>query len=387
MLDRNEQAAPKPRPLVFNTFSLSDVQTTSVVNALMGLRQEMRHATTGEPSAKRRRLRNPTTVTAPVTSVPFVVPPVASTLAAPLALSVPMSLSRVVASVSTPAITAAVPQIGTTESGSSDESGSNSPSRRFCCPICAQCFSVAFTLKRHMKKHDANSKKFVCKTCNTAFRERSTLARHIRTHTQERPFECRVVKEDGSICGQRFAELTTTKRHLLVHSHIKPYRCPFFDECKKEFSRGSTLKKHMQKAHSLPPKHGLVVACTVKRTSHLNTQFSEHQKKLQERLADALSATHELERFIARLPTQQTVETPASETSTLETPQPASETPAAEALASDAPAGTTLASETPVAETPAAESSCDRTTEQDESPKQIREQGAAPPAAIATSAT
>uniref|UniRef100_A0A6P7F8I0 Zinc finger protein 155-like n=1 Tax=Diabrotica virgifera virgifera TaxID=50390 RepID=A0A6P7F8I0_DIAVI len=59
----------------------------------------------------------------------------------------------------------------------------------YICEVCPMKFSVASSLKIHLKWH-AGEKPQKCETCFNQFTTKSQLKIHSRTHTREKPYTC-----------------------------------------------------------------------------------------------------------------------------------------------------------------------------------------------------
>ena len=77
----------------------------------------------------------------------------------------------------------------------------------FACPQCPQTFSLACSLKRHVKIKHLGISKFKCKYCGKPCQNSNDLNAHVRAlHLGERPFQC-------DNCGESFGFGGTLQKH------------------------------------------------------------------------------------------------------------------------------------------------------------------------------
>merc|ERR1711879_437064 len=84
-----------------------------------------------------------------------------------------------------------------------------------------------------------------CSLCDRSFASRSNLRRHVRLHTGQ--------KHSCVVCSMKFARLATLRDHMRCkHPNRVTQRPDSLDmsklqcaHCKKVFSTGSNLKKHI----------------------------------------------------------------------------------------------------------------------------------------------
>ncbi|KZT19297.1 hypothetical protein NEOLEDRAFT_1102507 [Neolentinus lepideus HHB14362 ss-1] len=94
------------------------------------------------------------------------------------------------------------------------------------------------------------------KGCNQRNKRRDHIVTHVGSHVDHRPYEC-------GHCGQRFLRKNECKRHESRHAvDFKAFTCNLCsaDES-KSYSRQDTLKRHMTKAHGVPPMSGIKEKC------------------------------------------------------------------------------------------------------------------------------
>jgi general transcription factor IIIA len=97
------------------------------------------------------------------------------------------------------------------------------------CEKCNAAFYTAQHLKRHLKLHD-NPKPFVCtyEGCNEAFSKHNQLLLHIsKSHTNELPYKCTFVSEDGTECDRRFEYPSQLKKHCRTSHQQNRFLCAY----------------------------------------------------------------------------------------------------------------------------------------------------------------
>lgn len=140
----------------------------------------------------------------------------------------------------------------------------------FKCSLCSSSFVIESLLREHERKHVKSS---VCDICKTAVASPSALKRHHQyRHSNHRPFECQ-------FCPERFKMKGDLSKHIETHDERNPYKCSQCDfearsshtitkhekefhenivqiflchECKRQFTRGNNLTRHLVKQHAYP---------------------------------------------------------------------------------------------------------------------------------------
>ena len=127
---------------------------------------------------------------------------------------------------------------------------SRSHINKYKCSECQMTTSSPSALKHHMSYRHSTNRPFSCQFCDLKFKSRSDLRRHIDTHSSEPPFRC-------SLCGFHSRSVHTFSKHNKEqHLAIKcVYECVL---CKKKFSRGNNLTRHLITLH----KYVLPVGCS-----------------------------------------------------------------------------------------------------------------------------
>lgn len=121
---------------------------------------------------------------------------------------------------------------------------------KFKCSECQMTTSSPSALKHHMSYRHSTHRPFSCQFCDLKFKSKSDLRRHIDTHSSEPPYRC-------SLCGFQSRCVHTIYKHNKEH-HLDQkthYEC---QECKKKFSRGNNLTRHLITIH----KYVLPVGCS-----------------------------------------------------------------------------------------------------------------------------
>lgn len=118
------------------------------------------------------------------------------------------------------------------------------------CPECDKLLKKK-SLVRHLREiHPKNGSIFPCPHCEKQFSRKSNLTRHIESNHSDqvgrktqagdasKKFNC-------TICGLYFKQKSHYIEHLQIHQGFR-FECP---HCKKNFSRATTLKQHIQSVH------------------------------------------------------------------------------------------------------------------------------------------
>lgn len=151
--------------------------------------------------------------------------------------------------------------------------------KNYKCNVCDKMFSQGSHLIDHLNRHQG-LRPHVCKICNKSFQQSSTLKDHVRTHTSEKPFLC-------SECGKSFNNPSNLRQHVKRHLNLKEFECHLCPgkfsckasllshlrshdgikshtcECGAQFTKGSSLKKHIKAVHEGIKDHQCTT-CTMK---------------------------------------------------------------------------------------------------------------------------
>lgn len=107
--------------------------------------------------------------------------------------------------------------------------------KNYSCKKCGKLFLSEERLEIHENVH--REKSFVCQICQKKFTQRKTLDIHLNVHIGL--YTCR-------ICDFKAQSKYNLKIHEGTHSNVKEHHC---QECKKEFSTLSSLRRHTRLVH------------------------------------------------------------------------------------------------------------------------------------------
>ncbi|RWS07129.1 hypothetical protein B4U79_01612 [Dinothrombium tinctorium] len=120
--------------------------------------------------------------------------------------------------------------------------------RQFVCEICGLATDSPSSLKHHKLYRHSDERPFACQFCDSKFKTRSDLRKHIDIHSEDNPFKCNMCAFECRCCH------TLAKHQKQEHQSINNiYIC---DKCKKKFTRGNNLTRHLIKLHKLALKPG-----------------------------------------------------------------------------------------------------------------------------------
>ncbi len=106
--------------------------------------------------------------------------------------------------------------------------------RPFECDTCEKSFTRKEALSFHKQVAHGVIPTIRCVYCLKGFSSPKTLKVHI--YEEHKPFKC-------DLCDERFATNVLLSRHVAAHRFTGPYQCY---TCKKTYSRGDTLKRHIK---------------------------------------------------------------------------------------------------------------------------------------------
>jgi hypothetical protein len=102
------------------------------------------------------------------------------------------------------------------------DSPHSTESKRFCCTICKQSFSMRTELGDHLQTHKA----LKCNTCTKTFLSYKSLKKHEKQHKKENKFSC-------NTCNKIYSSCISLNKHKMLHTNSENlYAC---DLCGKEF--------------------------------------------------------------------------------------------------------------------------------------------------------
>lgn len=154
--------------------------------------------------------------------------------------------------------------------------------RPYRCTTCKKPFARPDHLKAHMAIH-VKTKPHVCMHCKRTFVWSSSLVSHIRSIHNPHPsydgeegdqksyYKCHVKG-----CGKIFAWPSKLKRHIQTHTIEPKSKDLVCTECRRAFTRESSLKAHLAKMHG--PGH--MLKCNVcERRFSSQAVWESHMKK------------------------------------------------------------------------------------------------------------
>lgn len=119
--------------------------------------------------------------------------------------------------------------------------------KNFECKICKKTEHSLSALKAHITYRHSDLRPYACQFCESKFKSKSDLRKHINIHNVDYPFICTFCEFKARCCH------TISKHIKQVHqSIVTEYVC---HECKKKYTRGNNLTRHLISAHDyqLPP--------------------------------------------------------------------------------------------------------------------------------------
>ncbi|KAB0804687.1 hypothetical protein PPYR_01657 [Photinus pyralis] len=99
-----------------------------------------------------------------------------------------------------------------------NRSNSNSPDRKYLCPICETMLTSQHEFTIHIRSHNNETevqdseKGFTCRICFKVLSSNASLDRHMLIHSGERPFTCQY-------CGDTFTTNGNMHRHMRTHTN------------------------------------------------------------------------------------------------------------------------------------------------------------------------
>ena len=169
--------------------------------------------------------------------------------------------------------------------------------RPFRCTLCEKAFKTQDYLNIHMERH-GNKRNFKCAKCSATFKASTDLSEHMRRHRSGKEYAC-------GQCGDRFKTPKYLKQHMFVHSDVRDFACRHCSytaktkyilekheethlapehrqqfscsQCDRTFFSRTTLRVHVESAHSQSPSNFRCEKCQKVFTSF--GSFKGHQKR------------------------------------------------------------------------------------------------------------
>ena len=125
------------------------------------------------------------------------------------------------------------------------------------CEYCAKAFTLASTLRKHVRLVHEGVKAHQCIFCGKMFKEARNLKEHINNiheglkHPKEEGAKGAVQRTNVQceFCGKHFSLEVNLKRHVnCVHLGIKKFKCEY---CGKQFGLKQDVTKHIGKYQAL----------------------------------------------------------------------------------------------------------------------------------------
>lgn len=112
------------------------------------------------------------------------------------------------------------------------------------CPFTAQ---TASRLESHKLYRHRTERIHECAICLKTFKQRGDLRAHVKRHQIAEPYRC-------DKCDFETLNEECLTKHSKLHSKNNEYVCHL---CKRAFSRGNNLSRHLKDMHQLEPANGL----------------------------------------------------------------------------------------------------------------------------------
>nr|CAD2171233.1 unnamed protein product [Meloidogyne enterolobii] len=147
---------------------------------------------------------------------------------------------------------------------------------------CEEGFANKDTFVKHVNGHAEMSQDNKChwRDCEREepFQRQSHLKRHIVGHTEEKPYACEHVYQNGVRCDKRYTQLNNLEKHKQTHAAERIiYKCDF-PSCAKTFKTSDSKKKH-EKIHINPNHYGCPVFMCPKQEYTDPASLSNHVRE------------------------------------------------------------------------------------------------------------